>query len=102
MKLVAEKIAKNTELQEISNATDQIKVILTTLLTHNIENKIDWDVKTIDKNQTSFIASIHVMNNAEWSAAKKILKEITSKFPDSKDDVHRFLGIVDPLGNFDF
>jgi hypothetical protein len=46
MKLVAEKIIKHSDFEQNPTALDQIRVILTTLLSKAVEKKIDWDAKT--------------------------------------------------------
>jgi hypothetical protein len=100
MKLVAEQIVENSYSTQTQDAIEGLRIDALRALSQAIENKIDWDVVHIDKNNTKFIASIHVMNNAEWKTAKDILKSLIEKFPDSDEDIKRVFSIIDPLGNF--
>lgn len=97
MKLEVEKRFETADLSQNNTISiAKIRGILLGLLTSNIEKKIDW-ASSENNDQTSIKASIHVMNAAEWNAAKKIIKDIAEEFPGTEDKVLQALNIIDPI-----
>ena len=86
MKLLVEKIYAHADAELYPLLFEKIKDQIADDLSKKILNKIDFKGSVIDKANSSIGGYVYVMSLGEWEAAKKILDEVISKFPDSKDE----------------
>lgn len=98
MKLLTEKIYTHSEIGTDPKAFQTIKEFLVDEMAKKISNKIDFSAREIDTTKSSMIATINVMNEAEWKTAKGVLLQIITMHPDVEDEVKRAISIIDPNG----